>query len=98
MDIRRLVLWEGRYATYMSNDIFAATIEDQGDVLVELTSRALSGARINALALISVQQERVLNRILTVRGGRISRACIRRVAVIFPSRQTEDSVQIPTGY
>ena len=51
MDIRRLVLWEGRYATYMSNDIFAATIEDQGDVLLELTSRALSGARINALAL-----------------------------------------------
>lgn len=51
VDIRRLVLWEGRYATYMSNDIFAATIEDQGDVLLELTSRALSGARINALAL-----------------------------------------------
>ena len=27
MDIRRLALWEGRYATYMSNDIFSALIE-----------------------------------------------------------------------
>lgn len=51
MDVRRLALWEGRYATYMSNDIFSAIIEDQGDVVLELTSRALSGARINALAL-----------------------------------------------
>ena len=51
MDIRRLSLWEGRYATYMSNDIFSALIEDQGEVLLELTSRTLSGARINALAL-----------------------------------------------
>ena len=51
MDIRRLPLWEGRYATYMSNDIFSALIEDQGEVLLELTSRTLSGARINALAL-----------------------------------------------
>ena len=51
MDIRRLALWEGRYATYMSNDIFSALIEDQGEVLLELTSRTLSGARINAMAL-----------------------------------------------
>lgn len=51
MDIRRLVLWEGRYATYMSNDVFSTVIEDQGDVMLELTSRALSGARINALSL-----------------------------------------------
>ena len=51
MDVRRLALWEGRYATYMSNDIFSAIIEDQGDVVLELTSRALSGARINALVL-----------------------------------------------
>ena len=51
MDIRRLSLWEGRYATYMSNDIFSALIEDQGEVLLELTSRTLSGARINAMAL-----------------------------------------------
>ncbi len=51
MDIRRLPLWEGRYATYMSNDIFSSVIEDQGEVLLELTSRTLSGARINALAL-----------------------------------------------
>lgn len=51
MDIRRLSLWEGRYATYMSNDIFSALIEDQGDVALEITSRTLSGARINALSL-----------------------------------------------
>ncbi len=51
MDIRRLALWEGRYATYMSNDIFSSLIEDQGEVLIELTSRTLSGARINALSL-----------------------------------------------
>ena len=51
MDIRRLSLWEGRYATYMSNDIFSSLIEDQGEVLLELTSRTLSGARINALSL-----------------------------------------------
>lgn len=51
MDIRRLPLWEGRYATYMSNDIFSALIEDQGEVVLELTSRTLSGARINALSL-----------------------------------------------
>ncbi len=51
MDIRRLSLWEGRYATYMSNGTFSALIEDQGEVVVELTSRSLSGARINALAL-----------------------------------------------
>ena len=51
MDIRRLSLWEGRYATYMSNDVFSAVIEDQGDVTLEITSRTLSGARINALSL-----------------------------------------------
>ena len=51
MDVRRLALWEGRYATYMSNDIFSSIIEDQGNVVLELTSRALSGARINALSL-----------------------------------------------
>lgn len=51
MDIRRLALWEGRYATYMSNDIFSSLIEDQGEVLLELTSRTLSGARINALSI-----------------------------------------------
>ena len=51
MDVRRIALWEGRYATYMSNDIFSTIIEDQGDIALELTSRALSGARINALSL-----------------------------------------------
>lgn len=35
----------------MSNDIFSAVVEDQGEVLLELTSRALSGARVNALSL-----------------------------------------------
>ena len=54
MDIRRLPLWEGRYATYMSNDSFSALIEDQGEVMLELTSRTLSGARINALLCRSV--------------------------------------------
>ncbi len=51
MDIRRLVLWEGRSATYMSNEIFNTVIEDQGDVMLELSANALSGTRINALSL-----------------------------------------------
>ena len=51
MDIRRLSLWEGRNATYMSNNMFSAVVEDQGDVVLEITSRGLSGARINALSL-----------------------------------------------
>lgn len=51
MDIRRLALWEGRYATYMSNDTFSAIIEDQGEVAVELSSKLNGKVRISALAL-----------------------------------------------
>ena len=51
MDIRRLALWEGRYATYMSNDSFSAIIEDQGEVAVELSAKLTNGARLSPLAL-----------------------------------------------
>ncbi len=51
MDIRRLSLWEGRYATYMSNETFAALIEDQGEVILELSVRNPAGARISPLSL-----------------------------------------------
>ncbi len=51
MDIRRLALWEGRYATYMSNDTFSAVIEDQGEVAVELSAKLSNGARISPLSL-----------------------------------------------
>lgn len=51
MDIRRLPLWEGRNATYLSNDIFSALIEDQGEVVLDITSKSPSGARMNALSL-----------------------------------------------
>ena len=36
MDVRRLALWEGRYATYMSNDIFSAMEADSGIRVKEL--------------------------------------------------------------
>ena len=51
MDIRRLALWEGRYATYMSNGDFSAVIEDQGEVAVELSAKMSNGARISPLSL-----------------------------------------------
>lgn len=51
MDIRRLSLWEGRNATYMSNDSFSVVIEDQGEVALELSSRMENGARISPLSL-----------------------------------------------
>lgn len=51
MDIRRLALWEGRYATYMSNGDFSAVIEDQGEVAIELSARMNNGARISPLSL-----------------------------------------------
>lgn len=51
MDIRRLALWEGRYATYMSNDSFSAIVEDQGEVTIELSAKLASGARISPLSL-----------------------------------------------
>ncbi len=51
MDIRRLSLWEGRYATFMSNETFQALIEDQGEVILELSVRNGNGARISPLCL-----------------------------------------------
>lgn len=51
MDIRRLPLWEGRNATYMANDYITAVIEDQGSVMLELSSQSVGGARINALSM-----------------------------------------------
>lgn len=51
MDIRRLALWEGRYATYMSNGSFSVVIEDQGEVAVELSAKLPNGARISPLSL-----------------------------------------------
>ena len=51
MDIRRLSLWEGRYATFMSNETFQALIEDQGEVMLELSVRNAGGARTSSLCL-----------------------------------------------
>ena len=51
MDIRRLSLWEGRYATYMSNETFSALIEDQGQIIIELSVRNSQGARVSSLCL-----------------------------------------------
>lgn len=51
MDIRRLSLWEGRYATYMSNESFSALIEDQGEIILEMSVRNINGARTSSLAL-----------------------------------------------
>ena len=51
MDIRRLALWEGRYATYMSNGSFSSVIEDQGEVALELSAKMPGGAIISPLSL-----------------------------------------------
>lgn len=51
MDIRRLSLWEGRYATYMSNETFSTLIEDQGEVVIEMSARNNAGARTSPLSL-----------------------------------------------
>lgn len=51
MDIRRLPLWEGRNATYMSNDIINVLIEDQGEVCLELSNTCITGARVNPLSI-----------------------------------------------
>ncbi len=51
MDIRRLELWEGRSATYMSNNSFSVIIEDQGEVTVELSCKLKNGARVSPLCL-----------------------------------------------
>ena len=51
MDIRRLPLWEGRNATIMNNGEINAVIEDQGEVMLELSNQVRSGARVNPLAI-----------------------------------------------
>ena len=51
MDIRRIPLWEGRNATYMSNDIINVVIEDQGEVCLEISNTCITGARVNPLSL-----------------------------------------------
>lgn len=51
MDIRRIPLLEGRNATYMNNDLVRAVIEDQGDVVLELSAKNAQGGMVNALSL-----------------------------------------------
>ena len=51
MDIRRLSLWEGRDATYMSNGSFFVVTEDQGEITLEISVRNGQGARISSLCL-----------------------------------------------
>lgn len=51
MDIRRIPLWESRNATFMSNNLVNAIIEDQGEVAIELSARAVQGGFVNALSL-----------------------------------------------
>ena len=51
MDIRRLSLWEGRNATYMSNGSFFTVTEDQGEITLELSVRNGNGARVSSLCL-----------------------------------------------
>ena len=51
MDIRRLSLWEGRDATYMSNGSFFVVTEDQGEITLEISVRNGSGARVSPLCL-----------------------------------------------
>ncbi|MFA6732874.1 MAG: hypothetical protein WCS07_09055 [Sphaerochaeta sp.] len=48
MDIRRLRLWESRNATVLSNDLIRVVLEDQGGMVLELSSETPSGGRINA--------------------------------------------------
>ena len=51
MDIRRIPLWESRNATFMSNNLIRAVIEDQGEVAIELSAQAVQGGFVNALSL-----------------------------------------------
>ena len=51
MDIRRLSLWEGRNATYMSNGSFFVVTEDQGEITLEMSVRNSQGARVSSLCL-----------------------------------------------
>lgn len=51
MDIRRLPLWESRNATLMSNDQIRVVLEDQGEVVLELSAKSIQGGLVNALSL-----------------------------------------------
>lgn len=51
MDIRRIPLWESRNATFMSNNLIRAVIEDQGEVAIELSAKSVQGGFVNALSL-----------------------------------------------
>lgn len=51
MDIKRISLWEGRNATILSNDTFSVVIEDQGNVVLELSSKNGNGARTSPLSI-----------------------------------------------
>lgn len=44
-------MWEGRNATYMSNERFSVVTEDQGEVTLEMSVRNGSGARTSPLCL-----------------------------------------------
>ncbi len=48
MDIRRLRLWESRNATVMTNDLIRVLLEDQGGMVLELSSVVPQGERLNA--------------------------------------------------
>ena len=48
MDIRRLKLWESRNATVLSNDLIRIILEDQGGMVLELSSDTPAGGRMNA--------------------------------------------------
>ncbi|MDD3930243.1 MAG: hypothetical protein PHY87_10630 [Sphaerochaeta sp.] len=48
MDIRRLRLWESRNATVLTNDLIRTVVEDQGGMVLELSSISPQGGRLNA--------------------------------------------------
>ena len=48
MDIRRLRLWESRNATVLCNDLLRVVVEDQGGMVLELSSDTPAGGRMNA--------------------------------------------------
>lgn len=48
MDIRRLRLWESRNATVLNNDLIRVVVEDQGGMVLELSSDIPAGGRMNA--------------------------------------------------
>lgn len=48
MDIRRVPLWEGRNAAILTNDLIRVVIEDQGAMVLELSTELPSGGRVNA--------------------------------------------------